>query len=131
AYPHELSGGQRQRVAIARAFSVDPDIILCDESFSALDEVTARALRQEFVELVRGNGKTGVVITHSIAEALAIGSPVLVLRPPAPPARAGRAGGGPGAPRRRIRAGMPPGAGAGAAGGRAGRPGTARAGMVR
>jgi ABC-type multidrug transport system fused ATPase/permease subunit len=62
------SGGQRQRVAIARAFSVDPDIILCDESCSALDEVTARALRQEFVELVRGNGKTGVVIAHSIAD---------------------------------------------------------------
>jgi NitT/TauT family transport system ATP-binding protein len=68
AYPHELSGGQRQRVAIARAFSVDPDIILCDESFSALDEVTARAFHQEFVELVRGNGKTGVVITHSAAD---------------------------------------------------------------
>jgi len=61
------SGGQRQRVAIARASSVDPGIILCDESFSALDEVTARALRQEFVELVRGNGKTGVVIAHSTA----------------------------------------------------------------
>jgi NitT/TauT family transport system ATP-binding protein len=82
AYPHELSGGQRQRVALARAFAVDPDIILCDESFSALDEVTARALRREFVDLVRGSQKTGVVITHSIAEALAIGDRVLVLRPP-------------------------------------------------
>ena len=82
AYPHELSGGQRQRVALARSFSVDPGIILCDESFSALDEVTARALRQEFVDLVRGNAKTGVVITHSIAEALSIGDRILVLRPP-------------------------------------------------
>jgi len=82
AYPHELSGGQRQRVSLARAFAVDPDIILCDESFSALDEVTGAALRQEFVELVRDNHKTGVVITHSISEAFFIGDQVLVLRPP-------------------------------------------------
>lgn len=81
-YPHTLSGGQRQRVSLARAFAVDPDIILCDESFSALDEVTSVALRQEFVDLVRDNGKTGVVITHSITEALTIGDRVLVLRPP-------------------------------------------------
>jgi NitT/TauT family transport system ATP-binding protein len=113
AYPHELSGGQRQRVALARAFSVDPEIILCDESFSALDEVTARALRQEFVELVRGNGKTGVVITHSIAEALAIGDRVLVLRTPgnlvddiAVPA--GQDTAGLAALRQRILAGMTP-----------------------
>jgi NitT/TauT family transport system ATP-binding protein len=81
-YPHTLSGGQRQRVSIARAFAVDPDIILCDESFSALDEVTAVALRREFVDLVRDNDKTGVVITHSITEALTIGNRILVLRPP-------------------------------------------------
>jgi NitT/TauT family transport system ATP-binding protein len=81
-YPHTLSGGQRQRVSLARAFAVDPDIILCDESFSALDEVTAGALRREFVELVRDNDKTGVVITHSITEALTIGDRILVLRPP-------------------------------------------------
>ena len=82
AYPHQLSGGQRQRVSLARAFAVDPDIILCDESFSALDEITAQALREEFVELVRAGGKTGVVITHSLAEALTLGDRVLVLRPP-------------------------------------------------
>ena len=82
AYIHELSGGQRQRVSIARAFSVDPDIILCDESFSALDEITATRLRSEFRELVRENGKTGVVITHSITEALTVGDRVLVFRAP-------------------------------------------------
>jgi NitT/TauT family transport system ATP-binding protein len=82
AYIHELSGGQRQRVSIARAFSVDPDIILCDESFSALDEITATRLRGEFRELVRENGKTGVVITHSITEALSVGDRVLVFRAP-------------------------------------------------
>jgi NitT/TauT family transport system ATP-binding protein len=82
AYPHQLSGGQRQRVSLARAFAVNPDLILCDESFSALDEITAKFLRAEFVELVRTGGKTGVVITHSIAEALSLGSRVLVMRPP-------------------------------------------------
>jgi NitT/TauT family transport system ATP-binding protein len=82
AYPHQLSGGQRQRVSLARAFSVDPEIILCDESFSALDEITAQALRREFVDLVREGGKTGVVITHSLAEALTLGDRILVLRPP-------------------------------------------------
>lgn len=81
-YPHTLSGGQRQRVSLARAFAVDPEIILCDESFSALDEVTAVALRREFVDLVRDNRKTGIVITHSITEALTIGDRILVLRPP-------------------------------------------------
>ncbi|GLZ02878.1 sulfonate ABC transporter ATP-binding lipoprotein [Actinomadura sp. NBRC 104412] len=82
AYPHQLSGGQRQRVSLARAFAVDPEIILCDESFSALDEITATALRAEFVELVRANGKTGVVITHSLGEALTLGERILVMRPP-------------------------------------------------
>lgn len=82
SYPHQLSGGQRQRVSLARAFAVDPELILCDESFSALDEITAKNLRAEFVELVRSGGKTGVVITHNIAEALSLGNRVLVLRAP-------------------------------------------------
>jgi NitT/TauT family transport system ATP-binding protein len=82
SYPHQLSGGQRQRVSLARAFAVDPELILCDESFSALDEITAKNLRAEFVELVRAGGKTGVVITHNIAEALSLGNRVLVMRAP-------------------------------------------------
>lgn len=82
SYPHQLSGGQRQRVSLARAFAVDPELILCDESFSALDEITAKNLRAEFVELVRSGGKTGVVITHNIAEALSLGNRVIVLRAP-------------------------------------------------
>ena len=82
AYPYQLSGGMRQRVGIARCFALDPTIILCDESFSALDELTADQLREEFVKLVREEGKTGVFITHSIEEALTMGERVLVFRAP-------------------------------------------------
>ena len=82
-YPHALSGGMRQRVSIARAFAVDPEILLCDEPFSSLDEMTARDLRAEFVRLVRQNGKTAVFITHQISEAMEIGDRVLVFHRPA------------------------------------------------
>ena len=82
-YPHALSGGMRQRVSIARAFATDANILLCDEPFSALDEMTARTLRAEFVRLVRENGKTAVFITHSINEALEIGDRIVVLKRPA------------------------------------------------
>jgi NitT/TauT family transport system ATP-binding protein len=82
-YPHALSGGMRQRVSIARAFATDAGILLCDEPFSALDEMTARTLRAEFVRLVRENGKTAVFITHSINEALEIGDRIVVLKRPA------------------------------------------------
>ena len=82
-YPHALSGGMRQRVSIARAFATDASILLCDEPFSALDEMTGRALRAEFVRLVKENGKTAVFITHSINEALEIGDRIVVLKRPA------------------------------------------------
>jgi NitT/TauT family transport system ATP-binding protein len=82
-YPHALSGGMRQRVSIARAFAVDPEILLCDEPFSSLDEMTARDLRAEFVRLVRQNNKTAVFITHQITEATEIGDRVLVFHRPA------------------------------------------------
>jgi NitT/TauT family transport system ATP-binding protein len=82
-YPHALSGGMRQRVSIARAFAVEPELLLCDEPFSSLDEMTARDLRAEFVRLVRQNGKTAVFITHQIREAMEIGDRVLVLHRPA------------------------------------------------
>jgi NitT/TauT family transport system ATP-binding protein len=82
-YPHALSGGMRQRVSIARAFATDANILLCDEPFSALDEMTGRALRTEFAKLVKQNGKTAVFITHSINEALEIGDRIVVLKRPA------------------------------------------------
>ncbi len=82
-YPHALSGGMRQRVSIARAFATNAGLLLCDEPFSALDEMTGERLRHEFVSLVRENRKTAVFITHSINEALQIGDRVVVLQRPA------------------------------------------------
>ena len=82
-WPHALSGGMRQRVSIARAFAVEPDILLCDEPFSSLDEMTARDLRTEFVRLVKQSGKTAVFITHHINEALDVGDRIMVFHRPA------------------------------------------------
>ena len=83
AYPYQLSGGMRQRVGIARAFCVEPEVVLCDEAFGHLDQVTATQLRGDFLELVRETGKTSVFITHDIDEAIALGNRVLVLGKPA------------------------------------------------
>ncbi|MBI2359420.1 MAG: ABC transporter ATP-binding protein [Deltaproteobacteria bacterium] len=83
AYPHELSGGMRQRVGIARAFSIGPEVLLCDEAFGHLDEVTARQLRADFLKLIRETKKTSLFITHDIDEALELGQRVLVLGKPA------------------------------------------------
>lgn len=78
AYPRELSGGMRQRVAIARAFAVKPEILLADESFSALDEVTANDLRQTFVDLAREFRSTAILITHQLEEAMSVGDRIVV-----------------------------------------------------
>ncbi len=83
AYPHQLSGGMRQRVGIARAFCVEPEVVLCDEAFGHLDQVTATQLRGDFLELVRETRKTSVLITHDIDEAIELGNRVLVLGKPA------------------------------------------------
>jgi NitT/TauT family transport system ATP-binding protein len=82
-YPHALSGGMRQRVSIARAFAGRPDILLCDEPFSALDEHTGNALRDEFRGLLCETGATGIFITHSIEEALRLGGRLIVFERPA------------------------------------------------
>jgi osmoprotectant transport system ATP-binding protein len=73
-YPHELSGGQRQRVGVARALAADPPILLMDEPFGALDPLTRGEVRQEFRELQARLGKTIVIVTHDISEALLLGT---------------------------------------------------------
>jgi len=78
AYPRELSGGMRQRVAISRAFALQSGLLLADESFSALDAVTARELRELFVSLARESGSTAILITHQLEEAVAVGQRIIV-----------------------------------------------------
>ena len=78
AYPHELSGGMRQRVAIARAFVLQPDILLADEAFGHLDEVTAAELRETFLALARECGSTAILITHQLEEAISVGDRIVV-----------------------------------------------------
>jgi NitT/TauT family transport system ATP-binding protein len=77
--PGMLSGGERQRVAIARALALDPDIILMDEPFSALDHNTRTRLRQQIVDLWRETGKTILFVTHDIDEALFLADRIIVL----------------------------------------------------
>ncbi len=78
-YPGMLSGGERQRVSIARALSVDPDIILMDEPFSALDLNTRRRLRAEIIRIWQQTGKTVIFVTHDIEEALVLADRILLL----------------------------------------------------
>ena len=78
AYPHEFSGGMRQRVAIARAFVVQPGILLADEAFGHLDEVTAAELRETFLSLARESGSTAILITHQLEEAIGVGDRIVV-----------------------------------------------------
>ncbi|MGD9629269.1 MAG: ATP-binding cassette domain-containing protein [Pyrinomonadaceae bacterium] len=78
-YPHELSGGQRQRVGVARALAADPDIILLDEPFGALDVITRSGLQKEFATLVREMKKTAVFVTHDLHEAMVLGSRIALM----------------------------------------------------
>lgn len=78
-YPKQISGGMKQRVGIARALAVEPEVVLMDEAFSAIDEVTADILREEVSEIHKQTGKTFVLVTHNLSEAIELADKVVVL----------------------------------------------------
>lgn len=79
AYPHQLSGGMKQRVSIARAFANDPEILLMDEPFSALDEQNKTLLQEELLRIWDETKKTVLFITHSVDEAVTLGDKIMIM----------------------------------------------------
>jgi NitT/TauT family transport system ATP-binding protein len=78
-YPHELSGGMRQRVAVARTLAADPEVVLMDEPFAALDAQTRNVMQEELVRIAMHERKTILFVTHSVDEAIILGDRVVVL----------------------------------------------------
>ena len=78
-YPHELSGGQKQRVGIARALAADPPLVLLDEPFGALDTITRRQIRREFINLESLIHKTIVLVTHDVMEAFELADKICIM----------------------------------------------------
>jgi glycine betaine/proline transport system ATP-binding protein len=80
SYPDQLSGGMQQRVGLARALAGDPDVMLFDEPFSALDPLIRRDMQNEIIRLHKEVGKTMIFVTHDLAEALKLGDRILIMR---------------------------------------------------
>ena len=80
-FPHEFSGGQRQRIGVARAFAADPEIILMDEPFSAVDHLTKCTLQEELINIRQAENKTVLFVTHDINEAVFLADRVVLLSP--------------------------------------------------
>ena len=78
-YPNSLSGGMRQRVALIRTLATDPDILLLDELFSALDYQTRLALSDDVYQIIKNEGKTVIMVTHDLAEAISLSDRIVVL----------------------------------------------------
>lgn len=78
-FPHELSGGQRQRVGVARALAANPDLLLLDEPFGALDALTRVNLQKEFARTVKELGKTAIFVTHDLHEAFILGTRICLM----------------------------------------------------
>lgn len=78
-YPHQLSGGQRQRVGVARALAADPELLLMDEPFGALDPLTRDELQREFLSLQNRLHKTVIFVTHDLREAMRVGSRIALM----------------------------------------------------
>jgi NitT/TauT family transport system ATP-binding protein len=79
SFPHQLSGGMKQRVSIARAFATDPEVLLMDEPFSALDEQNKTLLQEELLRIWEETKKTVLFITHSVDEAVTLGDTIMVM----------------------------------------------------
>jgi glycine betaine/proline transport system ATP-binding protein len=80
SYPDQLSGGMQQRVGLARALAADPEVLLFDEPFSALDPLIRREMQNEIIRLHHEVGKTMIFITHDLSEALKLGDRILIMR---------------------------------------------------
>lgn len=78
-YPNELSGGMRQRVALIRTLALNPDVLLLDEPFSALDFQSRLRANDEIFEMIKNEGKTAIMVTHDISEAISMSSKVVIL----------------------------------------------------